>query len=129
MFMWLWQLWFVFLTWVSHKTAEKIHLRSENEAFKVESVNDNIIDFVLPDTHCAAAADKNSADTIWFIKVKGSCEAVGKEVDDYGHQIAAGLENTEGQFMEKLDTSTKGCTHKLQKKKTFFPEFVVYPFV
>ena len=57
-----------------------------NEAFNVESAND-VVDFVFPDTCCTVAADKSSADTTWFIKVKKvSHEAkIGKEVDDYGH--------------------------------------------
>ena len=40
-----------------------------NEAFNVEFANDNV-DFVFPDTCCTVAADKSSADTTWFIKVK-----------------------------------------------------------
>ena len=63
-------------------SAEKNHLRSEGKA-------DDVVDFVLPDTYCAA-------DTILFIKVKGSCEAIGKEVNDYCHQIGVGLEYDEG---------------------------------
>ena len=42
--------------------------------------------------------------------MKVSSEAIGKYVYDYGHQIAASLEYNEGQFMEKLDTSTKSHT-------------------
>ena len=52
-----------------HKSAEKIDLRSENEAFNVESAND-AVDFVFPDTCCTVAADKSFADTTWFIKIK-----------------------------------------------------------
>ena len=70
-------------------SAEKNHLRSEDKA-------DDVVDFVLPDTYCTVAADRSSADTILFIKVKTSCEAIGKEVNDYCHQIGVGLEYDEG---------------------------------
>ena len=45
-----------------HKSAEKIDLRSENEAFNVESAND-VVDFVFPDICCTVAADKSSANS------------------------------------------------------------------
>ena len=68
----------------------------------MESANDNVVDFVLPDTYYAVAAEKRSLDAIWFIKVKSSCEAIGKNNDDYDYQIAAGLENIEGQLLGEL---------------------------
>ena len=76
----------------------------------MESTNDNVVDFFLLDTYCTVAGDKPSIDTIWFIKVEGSSEAIGKEVDNYGLQIAACLDYIEGQHLEKLGTSTEDRT-------------------
>ena len=109
----------------------KIKLCSDPVQTNEESRHDpNSVDFVLPDTFCVIAADINSPDTIWFVKVKENCEAENTITDDYGIQITAGQECIEGQFLEKLNTTTKGHLYRLDKKKTFlFHESVVYPFV
>ena len=98
-----------------------------NEEFQHDP---NSVDFVLPVTICAVAADINSPDTTWFVKVKKNCEAENTITDNYGIQIIAGQEYIEGQFLEKLNTTTKGHLYRLDKKKTFlFHESVVYVFV
>ena len=109
----------------------KINLLSDSVQTNEEPQHDpNLVDFVLPDTFYAITADINSLDTIWFVKVKENCEAENTITDDYGIQITAGQEYTEGQFLEKLNTTTKGHLYRLDKKETFlFHESVVYPFV
>ena len=109
----------------------KINLLSDPVQTNEQSRHDrNLVDFVLPDTFCAITADINSPDTIWFVKVKENCEAENTITDDYGIQITASQEYIKGQFLEKLNTTTKGHLYRLDKKKAFlFHESVVYPFV
>ena len=108
----------------------KINLRSDPVQTNEKSQHDpNSVDFVLPDTFCAIAADINWPDTTWFVKVKQNCEAKNTITGDYDIQITAGQEYIEGYFLEKLNTTTKGHLYRLDKKKTFlFHESVVYPF-
>ena len=89
-----------------------MNLRSDPVETNEKSQHDpNSVDFVLPDTFCAIAADINTI------------------TGDYDIQITAGQEYIEGQFLEKLNTTTKGHLYRLDKKKTFFfHEFVVYSF-
>ena len=109
----------------------KINLLSDPVQTNEQSRHDrNLVDFVLPDTFCAITADINSPDTIWFVKVKENCEAENTITDDYSIQITASQEYIKGQFLEKLNTTTKGHLYRLVKKKAFlFHESVVYPFV
>ena len=109
----------------------KINLCSDPVQTNDESWHDpNSVDFVLPDTFWAITADINSPDAIWFVKVKENCEAENTITDDYGIQITASQEYIKGQFLEKLNTTTKGHLYRLDKKKAFlFHESVVYPFV
>ena len=90
-------------------------------------------DFLLPDTYCAVAPDLESNptnDSVWFIKVKDTFTAKVSMTDDYDHTIPVGSDYIEGQFMEKIDSNTKGYIYKLTKKKTFFyKETVVLPYV
>ena len=99
----------------------KINLRSSQVDTNFESQHDhNLVDFVLLDTFCAIAADINSSDTVWFVKIKEHCEAENSIKDYYGVQITAGQEYIKGQFLEKLDTTNKGHLYRLDKCKTFF---------
>ena len=83
--MWLWQLWFVFLIWVAHKSAEEIYLRSENEVFNMESADDNVVDFTLPDTFALLLETTVLQVPFGLSNKKGNHETIGKEVDDYDH--------------------------------------------
>ena len=93
----------------------KINLLSDPVQTNEHSRHDcNLVDFVLPDTFFAITADINSLDTIWFLKVKENCEAENN--NNYGIQITAGQEYIEGQFLEKLNATTKGHLYCLDKK-------------
>ena len=71
----------------------KINLRSDPVETNEKSQHDpNSVDFVLPDTFCAIAADINSPDTMWFVKVNENCEARNTIPGDYDIQITAGQE-------------------------------------
>ena len=63
----------------------KINPRSDPVQTKEESRHNlDSVDFILPDTFCAIAADINWPDTIWFVKFKENCEAKNTVTDDYG---------------------------------------------
>ena len=95
-----------------------------------EPCENDSCEFLIADTYCAVRPDKTSSDSLWFIKVKDSCETNVEVVDDYGNIVAPGLSYIEGRFMEKVDILSKGYLYKLSKKRTFFfKESVVYPFV
>ena len=42
-------------------------------------------DFLLPGSVCALAAANNSADTLWFVQIKGEFELTTSVSDYYGH--------------------------------------------
>ena len=99
----------------------------EGQNSDIEDASD---DFLLADTFCAVAPDESSPETLWFMKVKDSFELAVEMIDDYENVIAPGLPYIEGRFMEKVDVLAKGYLYKLSKKKRFFfKESVVYPFV
>ena len=116
----------------SHKELlKKILLRSQEVQPQSETDTESeIAEFLLPDSYCAIAADPSSSEAMWFVKVKASDIAVESIEDDYGNQIAPGVEYIIGQFLEKTEWGSKGSFYKLSKKKTYFyKESVVYPAV
>ena len=89
-------------------------------------------DFIIPQMYVAVAADDNSLDPMWFIKVlKVECCGNGKYGDDYGNIIPVGVNFIKGHFMEKsVFSNSKYQTYKLSRKVTlFYKESVVYPYV
>jgi len=113
------------------KQLNKPHLRSSIQSTTPAVDSSSSIDFVVPETYCALAAEQNSADLLWFVKIEQVREPqTSLCTDDYGHSIAPGYGFVEGHFLEKSESTSKGHIFKQQKKKTFFfPESVVYPFV
>ena len=92
--------------------------------------NTDKCDFLMPESICAVAADQQSSDTVWFIKIEG--ESVTKEeiCDDYGVKVGLGQKYLYGKFLEKEGTCRGGQKFKLMRKTTFFyKESVAYPFV
>ena len=86
-------------------------------------------DSIIPQMYVAVAADDNSLDPMWFIKVlEVDCYGNGK---GYGNIIPVGVNFTKGHFMEKsVFSNSKYQTYKLSGKVTFFyKESVVYSYV
>ena len=79
----------------------------------------------------AIAADRNSLETFWFVKIfDNNCIANGNEVDDYGNIIADGSKYIKGQFLEFLHENKNKKNYKLSNKVTYFyKESILYPFV
>ena len=96
-----------------------------------ESSDKSLLEYIVPQTYVAVAADKSSIDTAWFIKmVKNDLTSNGDDTDDYGHTIIKRTKYNKGHFLERFTSTTKGELYKLSKKKTFFfSESVIYPFV
>ena len=86
-------------------------------------------DFIFPQMYVAVAADDNSLDPMWFIKVlEVDCCGNGKDGDDYGNIILVGVNFIKGHFMERsVFLNSKYQAYKLSRKVTFFyKESVVY---
>ena len=105
-------------------------LRSSCMESNTSERNTDKCDFLMPESICAVAADQQSSDTVWFIKIEG--ESITKEeiCDDYGVKVGLGQKYLYGKFLEKEGTCRGGQKFKLMRKTTFFyKESVVYPFV
>ena len=97
---------------------KKIFLCSEEDVqgqMSDEPLENDPSEFLIADTYCAVRPD-----SLWFIKVKDSCETNIEVVDDYGNIVAPGMSYIEGRFMERVDILSKGYLYKLSKKKTLF---------
>ena len=113
----------------------QIFLRSSvptPENFNETEPNEDLSDYISPNSYvAAAAADINSIDTVWFIKViENGCISTGQDGDDYGHFIMDGVKYNKGCFLQRVDTLKNTEIYKLSKKVIhFYSESVVYPFV
>lgn len=98
--------------------------------------DDEVNDIVLPGTYVAVRApeNKNSMDVVWFIEVEevNRVVVVEKSIDDYQHEIAAGIKHNVGYFLERDArlSNLKATYFKRSSKKTyFFKESILYPCV
>ena len=116
----------------SHQ-LNKVHLRSQLTENVYSSHDDKEgYDFIIPQMYVAAAADDNSLDPIWFIKVlETDCCGNGKDGDDYGNIIPVDVNFIKGHFKEKsVFSNFKYQTYKYSRKVTFFyKESVIYPYI
>ena len=67
-------------------------------------------DFLLPGSVCTLAAANNSADTLWFVQIKGEFESTTSVSDDYGHIITPGQTYMLGHFLEQVSDQIKSKT-------------------
>ena len=87
-------------------------------------------DFLLPGSVCVLAAANNSADTLWFVQIKGEVESTTSLADDYGHIATPGQKYMLGHFLEQVSDQITSKTYKLIDKETiFYRESVIYSFV
>ena len=109
-----------------------VNLRSSFDICDVsESSDKSILEYIVPQTYVAVAANKSSIDTAWFIKViENDLMSNGDDTDDYGHTIIKDSKYNMGHFLERFTNTRKGELYKLSNKRTFFySESVIYPFV
>ena len=118
---------------LSIQDINQVFLRSDiPEATAPHNDGDDLLtDFVTTDSVVAIAADHNSLDTFWFVKISdNSCTANGNEIDDYGNIIADRSKYIKGQFLEFLHENNSKKNYKLSNKVIFFyKESILYPFV
>ena len=90
-----------------------------------------LTEYITPDSIVTVAADSNSIETVWFIKViENECVSNGEDQDDYGHIIIENAMFHRGNFLERISHSLNSQTFKVSKKVTYFyTESVIYPFV
>ena len=116
----------------SHQ-LKKVHLRLQlTESVSCSHKDEGRYDFIIPQTYVAVAADDNSLDPMWLIKVlEVECCGNGKDDDDCGNIIPVGVNFIKGHFMEKsVFSNSKYQTYKLSRKVAiFYKESVVYPYV
>ena len=76
---------------ISH-TLNKVSLRSSTtDTSDDQSYEEtNAEEFLLEGTICAIAADVNSIDTFWLIKIIDDYTAEKETIDDYGRQSKGG---------------------------------------
>ena len=68
------------------QTLNKINKHSNyDKKEKNEEHMKALDDFLLPGSVCALAAANNSADTLWFVQIKGEFESTTSVSDYYGH--------------------------------------------
>ena len=82
----------------------KVFLRpnTENVTTEAQKVDKTVADFLVPRSFAATAADSNSIDIVWFIKiVESNCVEDGVLCNEYGHKIAAGVNFLKDYFLEK----------------------------
>ena len=86
----------------------QIFLRSSvptPENFNETEPNEDLSDYISPNSYVAVAADIYSIDTVWFIKViENGCISTGQDGDDYGHFIMDGAKYNKGRFLERVYT-------------------------
>ena len=95
---------------------------------------EKVNDFVSVGTYVAVAAPKESADTVWLIKVVevNRVDLEKESQDSYQHKIAPGVMHLSGHFLEKSDKAStmKVTVYKLSQNITyFFKESIVFPYV
>ena len=70
------------------QTLNKINKHSNyDKKEKNEEHMKALDDFLLPGSVCALAAANNSADTLWFVQIKGEFESTTSVSDYYGHIV------------------------------------------
>ena len=74
---------------------------------------------ITPDSIVAVAADSNSIETVWFIKViENECVSNGEDQDEYGHIIIENAMFHKGNFLERISHSLNSQMFKVSKKVT-----------
>ena len=91
--------------------------------------NENVEDFIYPESIVVVPAPEKCVDSVWFIKVLDMhINENSSSEDDYGNIIPAYVKYFAGHFLECL--LKKNTLFKLSKMKTFFyAESVIYPYV
>ena len=75
---------------------------TENVTTEAQEVDKTVVHFLVPRSFAATAADSNSIDTVWFIKIaESNCVEDGVLWNEYGHKIAAGVNFLKDYFLEK----------------------------
>ena len=114
---------------ISH-TLNKVSLRSSTtDTSDDQSYEEtNAEEFLLEGTICAIAADVNSIDTFWLIKIIDDYTAEKETIDDYGRQLKGGETCLRANFLEK-ETKQHHVYRVVSKVAFVFKESVVYPYV
>lgn len=113
-----------------NKVSLRDNFLSEEQNEEQINYESSVDDFILPNTICAIAADNNSSDTVWFIRIIKEDVAVSEIMDDFGH-VANGMKFFRGNYLEQNKPVKDGVLYHLNsKRETFiYRESVVYPFV
>ena len=113
---------------ISH-TLNKVSLRSSTtDTSDDQSYEEtNAEEFLLEGTICAIAADVNSIDIFWLIKIIDDSTAENNTIDDYGRQLKGGKTCLRANFLEK-EKETKHHVYRVISKVAFvFKGSVVFP--
>ena len=63
---------------------------------------------------CAVAADTNSVNTVWFVKIFEELVAEEDVVDDYGQKVNKGFAHFKGHYTEETKSVKDGCFYKVE---------------
>ena len=91
--------------------------------------DDDIIDFIPPNTICAIAAG-SSHEILWFVNIDSVNTAYDLVSDKQGHMILPGQVYITGRYLEKEKKRElkKGIFFKIRNQVFIAKESVVYPF-
>ena len=96
----------------------KISLRAsllKPEELQTEEDKTYLSDFLLPGSVCAVAADTNSVNTVWFVKILEELVAEEDVIDDYGQKVNKGFAHFKGHYMEETKSVKDGCFYKIDQ--------------
>lgn len=90
--------------------------------------NENGKDFLISETYCAVAADINSSDSFWFLKINDiSCDF---QTDEYNHTVHAGQKYYKGFFLEEEYPISKWKFFRIIRKNALvLRKSIIYPLV
>ena len=96
-----------------------------------DSDNENVEDFIYPESIVVVPAAEKSEDSVWFIKVLDMhINENSSSEDDYGNIIPSYVKYFSGHFLERVCFNKTNTLFKLSKMKTFFyAESVIYLYV
>ena len=87
-------------------------------------------DFLVPGCICALAANENSTDTVWFVKILERCEVDQPYTDDYGLRVAKEQEFFSEKYLEWVGkTRHKTSFQEMRKTMFLYKTGFVYPFL
>ena len=107
-------------------------LRSNDDSLNTSNITSEPANFCTPGSICAIAANYNSSETVWFVKVLAEEVTKNSVSDNYGHTIGPNQRFLRCLMLEKFCDHKCGFEYYIPKNASdtfIYLESIVYPYV